>query len=304
MTRSDSTTPRKALGAALLVAVVAATSLALGQVVSCASQAQDPEPSPPADPPSSAISVPLAPTAAPSADDDVCADPVEGTSQVVPTNTTQLLLVTSGSWKDFEGRLQRYERRCARAPWVPVGEPTEVMLGRHGMGWGRGLHPDDLPGPVKAEHDQRSPAGVFDLGEARGYATEPPPGTTWPFQHSGSAWRCMDNPASDAYNTFVPTGGMISPTPAGMAPREVIFDLMVFVLHNTDPVQRGAGSCVFLHVWSKQGVPTQGCVAMPRPALGDILAWLSLERRPVLAQMPQDVLDAVAQAWGLPVAVR
>jgi len=285
----------------LLGAGAVACCLGLAQSASCAGQPPD----------DSASSQPLVeqtlPTqeTAPQPPDDPCkATNTPSRSAAVPSGSTQLILVTSNSWKDFEGTLQRFERACDRAPWNPVGTPAPVMLGRHGMGWGRGLHPDGEPGPVKAERDQRSPAGVFDLGEARGYAAQPPPGTTWPFQHSGNAWRCMDNPASDAYNTFVPTGGMLAPVPAGMAPREVIFDLMVFVLHNTNPVQRRAGSCVFLHVWSKRGVPTQGCVAMDRSTLADLLAWLSLDRRPVLAQMPSDVRDRVARTWGLPVAAR
>lgn len=223
-----------------------------------------------------------------------------GVTPVVPLDAQQLIRVTADSWKDYAGRLQRYERRCARVPWVPVGEATDVMLGRRGMAWGRGRHPEADSGPVKAEHDYKSPAGVFELGEARGYAKQPPEGTTWPFRHSGSSWRCMDNRWSEAYNTFVPTNGMLAPTPPGQASREVLFDLMVYVLHNTDPVQRGAGSCVFLHVWAKQGTPTQGCVAMERATIQQLLAWMSLDRHPVIAMLPLEVLGRVAEAWGLP----
>ena len=219
----------------------------------------------------------------------------------VPDDTTQALVVTTSSWKDHQGKLRRFERRDGASPWAPAGaQPVDVALGRYGLAWGRGLHPEQVDGPVKFEGDHRSPAGVFDLGEARGYATEPPAGTTWPFQHSGTQWRCMDNPRSQAYNTFISTQGMPLPPSVGIASRETVFELMLFVMHNTSPVLRGAGSCVFLHVWAKPDHPTQGCVAMSRDSIEDLLPWLDLNRRPVLVQLPAAVHRQFQDAWALP----
>ncbi len=219
----------------------------------------------------------------------------------VPDTATQAILVTTPAWKAANGRLLRFERDDGRSPWGAVDDdPARVSVGRYGLAWGRGLHPTPAGGPLKFEGDHRSPAGVFDLGEARGYAEAPPEGTTWPFQHSGRRWRCMDNPRSSAYNTFMPTRGLPLPVSAGIAPRETVFDLMIFVMHNTAPVLRGAGSCVFLHVWAKPDHPTQGCVAMARDDLADVLVWLDLDRRPVLVQLPAPVHEQVRRAWALP----
>ena len=188
-----------------------------------------------------------------------------------------------------------------QSPWRDAGfAPVDVSVGRHGLAWGRGLHPAQEDGPLKFEGDHRSPAGVFDLGEARGYATEPPEGTTWPFQHSGTRWRCMDNPRSAAYNTFISTQGLPLPASVGIASRETVFELMLFVMHNTSPVLRGAGSCVFLHVWAKPQHPTQGCVAMSRDSLAELLPWLVLERRPVLVQLPIEAYRHFQRDWALP----
>lgn len=218
----------------------------------------------------------------------------------IPDDATQAIVVTTGKWKDFRGELHRFERTDGGSPWVRLSSPVAVSLGRYGMGWGRGLHPDQEDGPVKFEGDHRSPAGVFDLGEARGYAMQPPVGTSWPFRHSGTRWRCMDDTRSDAYNTFLSTQGMPLPPSVGIARRETVFELMLFVKHNTSPVLRGAGSCVFLHVWAKPDQPTQGCVAMSRESLARLLPWLDLDRRPVLVQLPAPIHQKFRAEWSLP----
>lgn len=218
----------------------------------------------------------------------------------IPEDATQAIVVTTEKWKHFHGELHRFERADGASPWVRASAPVAVSLGRYGMAWGRGLHADQEDGPVKFEGDHRSPAGVFDLGEARGYALQAPTGTTWPFRHSGTRWRCMDDPRSDAYNTFLSTQGMPLPPSVGIARRETVFELMLFVKHNTSPVLRGAGSCVFLHVWAKADQPTQGCVAMSRESLVQLLPWLDLDRRPVLVQLPAPIHQKFRSDWALP----
>lgn len=219
----------------------------------------------------------------------------------IPDDATQAIVVTTPRWKDYRGQLHRFERVDGASPWVPsTAHPVAISLGRYGMGWGRGLHEDQEDGPTKFEGDHRSPAGVFDLGEARGYAAQPPEGTSWPFQHSGIRSRCMDDPRSDAYNTFISTQGMPLPPSVGIARRDTVFEFMLFVMHNTSPVLRGAGSCVFLHVWAKPDQPTQGCVAMSRESLADLLPWLDLDRRPVLVQLPASVHRKFQADWSLP----
>jgi len=110
----------------------------------------------------------------------------------------------------------------------------------------------------------------------------------------------MDDPRSAHYNSFISVEGMVMPPPDALAKREAVFELMVFVMHNTDPVKRGAGSCLFLHVWAKPNAPTQGCVAMARDVLAQTLSWLNPEQRPVLVQLPEAVYRTHSSAWSLP----
>ena len=96
----------------------------------------------------------------------------------IDSSKTQLITVVSNQWNEFRATLRRYER-ASEERWKPIGSPIDVVLGRDGYAWGRGLHggsaPAGRPGPLKREGDGRSPAGVF--GIARITAT---PGASLP----------------------------------------------------------------------------------------------------------------------------
>jgi hypothetical protein len=101
--------------------------------------------------------------------------------------STQTIVVTTTNWNAVEGQLQRYERATANEKWRPVGEPISVVVGKNGIGWGIGVLATDDPNfrvssdPVKREGDGKSPAGVFALGTAFGYASQTLPGSKMPY---------------------------------------------------------------------------------------------------------------------------
>jgi L,D-peptidoglycan transpeptidase YkuD (ErfK/YbiS/YcfS/YnhG family) len=51
-----------------------------------------------------------------------------------------------------------------------------------------------------------------------------------------------------------------------------LYDIVVVLDHNTDPVVRGAGSAVFLHLARENFAPTEGCVAASRATMLRLLA--------------------------------
>ena len=50
-----------------------------------------------------------------------------------------------------------------------------------------------------------------------------------------------------------------------------LYDLVVVLGHNDDPVEPGMGSAIFLHLASHDYRPTEGCVALRRPDLEALL---------------------------------
>ena len=82
-----------------------------------------------------------------------------------------------------------------------------------------------------------------------------------------------DDPASPDYNKPVRL-----PHPSRhekMWLESQLYDLVVVIGHNDDPVVPGAGSAVFLHVARDDWSPTAGCIAFRREDLLTILAQVS-----------------------------
>src|SRR5437879_11698282 len=96
----------------------------------------------------------------------------------------QLLVVTTPDWNSVQGRLERWERIPGTKSWRVVGDAIPIVVGKNGMAWGSGMIlPDGVQqsgDPIKREGDGRSPAGVFSLGTAFGYAPKAAPGTMLP----------------------------------------------------------------------------------------------------------------------------
>lgn len=56
-----------------------------------------------------------------------------------------------------------------------------------------------------------------------------------------------------------------------------VYDLIVVIGFNDDPVVPGAGSAIFMHVARTRYEPTRGCVALARPDLLEILRTCTAE---------------------------
>lgn len=114
-------------------------------------------------------------------------------------SSTQLIVVTTSGWNSIEGRLQRLERANDQEAWQPVGNPIPIVVGKNGLGWGIGVIAAEgrnvraTDEPVKREGDGKSPAGVFALGTAFGYAAHPLTGTKLPYLTLTPTIECVDD---------------------------------------------------------------------------------------------------------------
>jgi L,D-peptidoglycan transpeptidase YkuD (ErfK/YbiS/YcfS/YnhG family) len=216
----------------------------------------------------------------------------------------QLLLVRAPSWSSSQGLLVRYEREETRQDWVQVGKQIAVNLGRHGLAWGRGLHPAPTNGPIKREGDGRSPAGAFSLGTAFGKAeTLPPSAHGFAYRQATGDSYCVEDQRSELYTRLIDAREVTRTVWQKWSPlhrADGLFDWAILVEHNTSQPQVGAGSCVFLHIWRAAKVPTAGCTAMAEEAIEATLEWLRPEAQAVLVQLPEEALASLRIPWGLP----
>ena len=223
-------------------------------------------------------------------------------------NARQLVLVTTPGWNAPEGTLRTYERDDDG--WHEVASATPVTVGRSGAAWGLGLHDSPHDGPRKREGDGRSPAGVFAIGTAFGYADTA--STALPYTPMDAGDYCIDESDSALYNRIVDAREVGAAAVAGSTEpmrRDLHADgdqryRLGFVIEHNAAAKPGAGSCIFAHLWKSPGDATAGCTAMAPPAMQRLLGWLDPARHPVFVLLPADEYAHRAPAWSLPVPGR
>lgn len=140
------------------------------------------------------------------------------------------------------------------------GKTLRCALGRSGV----------IPAHDKREGDGASPAGIWPVRRAlwRPDRLEKPQ-TALPLQpiRPDDGW--CDAPADPAYNRPVRL-----PWPAShevMTRQDGLYDVVVVLGHNDNPPVPGMGSAIFLHCASDDYKPTEGCIALAREELLELL---------------------------------
>lgn len=219
------------------------------------------------------------------------------------SDAQQLVLVTTPDWDSNKGTLRTFAR--TEAGWEAAGAPVPVVIGRAGAAWGAGLHAPQA-GPRKQEGDGRSPAGVFAIGTAFGYAESA--STALPYEPMDASDWCIDVSGSPLYNRIVDTKEVGEDAIAGST-EPMRRDLHVngdqryklgFVIEHNPSNEPEEGSCIFAHIWKSADAPTAGCTAMAEPALQRLLSWLRPDADPVFVLLPAAVYERLRNAWRLP----
>ena len=215
--------------------------------------------------------------------------PAADFEKAVPRGCGQLVVVTAADWGASVATVRRFERAAPEAAWVPVGKAVPALLGERGMAWGLGLHavPEGDGAPRKREGDRCSPAGVFRLTGAFG-VREKIAGLKLPAVPLSPTLEAVDDPASRYYNRIVDRAAIARPDWHSAERMGAVRDyaLGLVVAHNPRAVP-GAGSCIFLHVWSGARTGTAGCTVLRKRDLTALARWLDAAREPVLVQLPQ-----------------
>ncbi len=171
---------------------------------------------------------------------------------------TQLITVTAEFGSTYT--ITCYENQ--QGNWVEVGIENQAYVGGNGV----------TVCENKREGDQKTPQGLYPLGFAFGLA--PNPGTSIEYRNVTDTSYWVDDVDSHYYNQWVDS----SETAVTWSSAEKLSDhpgsykYGVVVEYNTDPIVKGNGSAIFLHVGSN---PTLGCIATSEATMVSILKWLN-----------------------------
>lgn len=214
----------------------------------------------------------------------------------------QTVVVITDDWDKTAGTAALFERKNAKSTWKQNGESFPIVVGRSGLAWAELLNGDIDMAKLKQEGDGNAPGGLFPLTSAFGTGAKPS-GVQMPYTKLNEYTECVDDSKSTFYNRIVnrmQVGNFDWKSSEKMASIVPEYDLAVFVAYNTYPVEKGRGSCIFLHVWKDAETPTAGCTAMERRNMERVLTWLSHAKNPFLVQMPRKIYDSRQKAWKLP----
>ncbi len=217
----------------------------------------------------------------------------------------QLVLVTAADAQADKGTLLRYARTGPGAPWVEAGQPVPCRLGRKGLGQGRGLAAALPGGPAKREGDGRTPAGLFSIPAAFGYASAEDAakaGVRLPYVAINDRTSCVTDAGSPLFGRVVGPGDRPE---GGLRQDRMVRDdganaWGVVLGHNVGAADPQAGTCLFLNVRPAGGPATGGSVGIPAEAAAALAAWLDPSARPVVAVMPEAEARTLGVPWGLP----
>jgi len=151
------------------------------------------------------------------------------------------------------------EYRSGRLRWS--GGSARAAVGREGVS------------ANKREGDGATPAGSYPL--VFGLFREDrirPPASHLPMRPLAPHDAWVDDPADTQYNRLVTL-----PYPARserMWRHDEIYDLVVVIGYNMEPVVPGAGSAIFLHIVRSNFAKTEGCIAVDREVLVSLIPLL------------------------------
>lgn len=216
------------------------------------------------------------------------------------SDSEQLIIVKTPDWNSVAGILQRYDKRNGK--WEKTGKAISIVVGKKGLGWGRGLKASNATDPIKKEGDLKSPAGSFKLGSSMGYAKLGPGPMKWAYEDIEEDSTCIEDPDSKFYNQIVHANTVTPDWKSKdlLKRKDNLYERLIVVEANSNPVEKGSGSCIFLHVWRGPASGTAGCTAMEIKDIENILQWLDPQKKPILVQLPESEYKKYQSTWSLP----
>ncbi len=134
----------------------------------------------------------------------------------------------------------------------------------------------------KREGDGATPIGSWPLRRLlyRADRIVPEPETGLPCGALSPEDGWCDDPADPAYNR--PVTHPYGASAEHLWREDNLYDLIVVLGHNDDPVAPGLGSAIFFHLMREDQKPTEGCVAIARDPMLAVLALVGETSRMII----------------------
>ena len=82
---------------------------------------------------------------------------------------------------------------------------------------------------------------------------------------------CCDNPKHPKYNTIFETKNLN--LGEKLWRKDLLYDIVIVIGYNDNPVIKGKGSAIFLHLSKKNIITTEGCIAIEKKNMINLLKY-------------------------------
>ena len=180
----------------------------------------------------------------------------------------QLLVVSNTQASSIVSRLQAYEMKDGQ--WVAVDSlDMPANIGKKGFAtYGK-----------KAEGDGKSPTGIYTIT----HFFSKYPKFDAKLQKikitKNSIW--VDDSKDPLYNSFYEQNEQNPKKGENLyRSKDALYDYVMVINYNTEERKPYKGSAIFLHVWSRPGGPTAGCVAVEKQNILRLFGWIDEAKHP------------------------
>ncbi len=192
---------------------------------------------------------------------------LQASLETLAGDSSQVLMVMGEESAGTTAMLYALEKRAG--VWRTAFPALPALIGRNGF----------APPGEKKEGDVRTPSGVFALKRAFGYPAAVD--TRLSYRQSGDNDIWVDDGNSPDYNRWGRKGETSATSFEQMKLNDDRYKYGIVIEYNTDPVVKGAGSAIFIHVRCEEHLPTQGCVALAENDILRVLGWLEPQAKPL-----------------------
>jgi L,D-peptidoglycan transpeptidase YkuD (ErfK/YbiS/YcfS/YnhG family) len=192
------------------------------------------------------------------------------------SESAQVLLVTNDNPLSVTAEVYVFEKIGAK--WIPAFDSVNAVIGKKGF----------APPDEKREGDGRTPSGIFPLQITFGY--DETIRTKMPYRQALSDDLWIDDVNADDYNKWVKKKETHASSYEIMRRNDNLYKYGIVIEYNTNPVIRGYGSAIFLHVWGGREGATGGCVAVSEENILRIIEWLDPAAKPLIIMGTQDMV--------------
>jgi L,D-peptidoglycan transpeptidase YkuD (ErfK/YbiS/YcfS/YnhG family) len=212
---------------------------------------------------------------------DSAIDIEAGVASLKIGNSTQVLLVINNCESSFAVKIYALEKQDGK--WKKAGESFNGVIGEKGF-----AKPDE-----KREGDGKSPSGIFSLQRTFGYNETIY--TKMPYRQLLPDDLWIDDVNAVDYNRWVRKEDTQAASYEKMRRNDDLYKYGIIIEYNTNPVIKGQGSAIFLHVWGGENISTAGCVAMSEDNIVRILHWLDPRAVPLIIMGTEDIFEGFIQ---------